>query len=245
MEPTNLYKMPRTITDTDVDFARKQKLSSVFGYFQDIAALHAENLGGGVEWLKNELQVAWVLVRVRVEIDEYPRYEDKVIVETWPQTPKALYERDYRIVREDGTVLVRAASVWVIMDLKTREVKRNQFLDYKGIEINKDRALGGGFPRLKPIDGAKFVYEKAARYSDLDYNSHVNNAKYVDIALDTIPMDDYRKGHPKAFEIHYSQEAGAGDILDIKTKNLDDGRLYIEGIRKQDAAEVFLATVEF
>jgi len=246
MEPVNFYTMPRTITDTDVDFARRQKLSSMFGYFQDIAAFHAANLGGSVNRLYEEFGVAWILVRVRVEVDAYPRYAEDVIVETWPQKPRGLYERDYRIRRaSDGEALVRCGSVWAIMNLSTREIKRDQFLDYYGVEMRTDYALDRRVARMKPQPGAEPCYERIIRYSDLDYNAHVNNSKYVDYAMDAIPFTEHRGKEVRAFEIHYSNECGPDSVLAIGKKTLDDGRLYIEGKRKGDGLDVFNAAVEF
>jgi acyl-ACP thioesterase len=218
----------------------------MFGCFQDIAAFHAANLGGSVTRLHDELNVAWILVRVRVEVDRYPMYADEVTVETWPQKPRGLYERDYRIRRaSDGEVLVRAGSVWAIMNLATREVKRDQFLDYAGVEIKKDRALGKSFGRMKPQPDGGLAYEKIIRYSDLDYNSHVNNSKYVDIAMDAVPFTEHRGRAVRAFEIHYSNEAGPDSVLEIRKKTLDDGRLYVDGVRQGDGLDVFNAVIEF
>ncbi len=244
-EAVPLYSMQRYITDSDVDFARRQRPSSMFGMFQDIAALHAENLGASVEWLYKELNVAWILMRVRIEIDQYPQLAQHLTVETWPQDPRALYERDYMIRDLDGTPLVRAGSTWVIMNLETREIKRDKFIDYFGLEMKKERALGKGVGRLKPLADAEIVYEKEIKFSDVDYNKHANNAKYADYVMDAFSYEEHQKNELKAIEIHYINELGPGGILQIRRKELENKTVYIDGIRREDGVSVFNALTEW
>jgi len=244
-KPTSLFTMERHVTDSDVDFHRRQKFSSMFGMFQDIAALHAANLGAAVNWLQSEMNVAWVLMRMRVEVDKYPVLAQDLCVETWPQAPRALYERDYIIRDTEGKPLVRAAAIWVIMNLGTREIKRDKFLDYCGIEIKKERAIDSGIGRLKPIEKAGLAYEKKIKYSDVDYNIHVNNAKYVDYVMDAFSFDEHRKRELKALEMHYVNEVGPDETMLIKRKSLSNGKDYVEGMRKTDKNLVFNALVEW
>ena len=244
-EAIPLYTIRRFITDTDADIARRQKLSSMFGMFQDIAALHAANLGAAVDWLDKKLNLAWILMRVRVEIDKYPVYTQDVTVETWPQEPRALYERDYVIRDMDGNALVRASSTWVIMNLSTREIKRDKFLDYCGIEIKKDRSLERGLSRLKSLQKTKPVYAKEVKFSDVDYNVHVNNAKYVDFIMDCFSFEEHRTRDIKAIEVHYINEVGPGEIMKFRRKKINEQTEYLEGVRKADGAYVFNALVEW
>jgi len=244
-DPVPLFTMKRIVTDSDTDCSRRQKLSSIFGMFQDIAALHASNLGADVNWLRDEMNLAWILMRMRVEIERYPERAQDVTVETWPQEPRALYDRDYMIKDSDGNALINAASTWIIMDLGTREIKRDKFLDYHGLAMNKDRALGRSVGRLKPCEDAELVYEKEIKFSDVDYNIHVNNAKYVDYIMDVFPVDEHKAREIIAIEVHYNNEIGPGNILQIRRKNKDNGTDYIDGVRKEDGVSVFNSVVEW
>ena len=244
-EPIPVFTTDSLITSTDTDMERRQRPSSMFGIFQDIAAAHARNLGADVRWLSDELNVAWILMRIRVEIDRYPMLGQEVRVDTWPQKPRALYDRDYTISDMEGNPLVRAASTWVIMNLGTREIKRDKFLDYHGIELKKERAIEGGVSRLKPVEGAEVVYEKEIRFSDVDYNWHANNAKYVDYIMDAFSIDEYKKREVIAIEVHYVNEIGAGESLQIRRKELGEKKYYIDGVRMADGGSVFNAIVEW
>jgi len=245
IDPVPVFSIDSIITSTDTDMYRRQKPSSMFGVFQDIAAAHARNLGADVRWLREEMDLAWILMRTRVEIDKYPMLGQEIVVETWPQDPRALYERDYVMKDTDGNTLVRAVSTWIIMNLSTREIKRDKFLDYFGIETKKERAIMGGVGRLKPMPGVENILEKEIRFSDIDYNLHLNNAKYVDIIMDTFPYDVYVKNELEAIEVHYINEIGPGETLCIRMLKVDDYKYYIEGIRKADNNMVFNSIVEW
>ena len=245
IEPVPVFDIDSLITSTDTDMYRRQRPSSMFGIFQDIAAAHARNLGADVRWLHDEMDLAWILMRIRLEIDKYPILGQELVVETWPQEPRAMYERDYMMRDSEGNALVRASSIWIIMNLSTREIKRDKFLDYKGIKIKKERAIEGGIARLKTAQEAKAVYEKVIHFSDLDYNWHANNAKYVDFIMDAFPIEEYKTREVKAIEVHYINEVSAGEILEIRRLNLEEGKDYVDGVRKADGGHVFNALVEW
>jgi acyl-ACP thioesterase len=242
-----VYSTNHFITSSDVDFASRLKLSAMFGFFQDIAARHAANLGGGVERIRTERGVAWILMRVRVEVAKYPKLHDKINLGTWPQKPRALYERDYVISDESGDALVRAASTWIIMNLKDREIVREKFLDYRGVEIKTERALGRGLAKMKPIEDAEPVFEKMIGYSDVDYNEHINNARYVDYIMDCIPFPEHKSRAIRAVEVNYLNELTPGETIVLRRAAVPEtnGRLYVEGVRKTDEQPVFLSVVEF
>lgn len=68
MESPATFKMKYHIDLRDVDFTKKLKLSTLFSYFQDIASMAAENIGFGIETLERKFGVAWILIRMRVDI---------------------------------------------------------------------------------------------------------------------------------------------------------------------------------
>jgi acyl-ACP thioesterase len=220
----------------------------MLSFFQDNSSLHAANLGASVEWLYSEHRSAWVLMRFRLEIDRYPKLSQDISVESWPQDPKGFYERDFIIRGQGGETLVRAASTWVIVNLDTRKIKRERFLDFHNVEICRDRAIGGGVGSLKPMADAETLGEKTMCYSDIDYNNHVNNARYLDHIMDCFPMDMHRDHAVRAVEMHYINEAHPGDVIVFRRKCLaaDSGkRIYVDGMLKTDGAAIFTAAIEF
>ena len=58
---------------------------------------------------------------------------------------------------------------------------------------------------------------RQVKYSDLDSNSHVNNAVYADIVCDTLPLDWLVEREIKKFGIMYQKEALAGQVIELDT----------------------------
>ena len=247
MNPVPLYTNDYFITSSDVDFKRLLKMSRLFDFFQDIASQHAENLGGSVEMLRDKHNVAWVLMRMRVEIDEIPKLHDKITIETWPQKARAIFERDYVVKDSKGNVVVRATSNWVILSIEKREIVREKLVNYLDVETLSERAIDKKMGKLKPPSGLNEIYKKEIRYSDIDYNGHINNARYVDFIMDCIPVSKFEKENIKAIEVHYLNEAGSGEAIALRAADFtEDGNVvFIDAVSGDDERVIFNSTVEF
>ena len=59
----------------------------------------------------------------------------------------------------------------------------------------------------------QLVHTFPVRISDLDVNSHVNNVKYTQWALDMMTEKDHRNFIIKEYEINFLSETFAGDLM--------------------------------
>ncbi|MED4474879.1 acyl-ACP thioesterase domain-containing protein [Oceanobacillus caeni] len=115
----------------DVDFKKELKWSALFSYFQEIASLAASDLGLGIDTLQKGNGLAWVLTKIRVDVDRLPSWGEEIIIETWPLEPGKLnFDRDYIVRDQDGKSIIRAISSWVIIDLKERKLKRSKSIPF-------------------------------------------------------------------------------------------------------------------
>jgi len=231
----------------DADFYRKLKLSSLFNYFQDIASLHAEKLGLGVEELREKQGVTWVLVKMLVQMDRFPVLNEEIIIETWPVEPKRLeFERDFFIKAADGNnILGRASSSWVIMDVESREIRRTELFPANLPDFCKERAIEGRIGKIKANGQLQHVYNKIVGYSDIDINGHLNNSKYIDYITDCFSIEKHGQYTVDTIQVNYSSEALAGDSIvfykDIS--GLESGTVYVEGVDEAGAKTYFKACI--
>lgn len=244
---TTVYRMKYHVDLRDVDFTKKLKLSTLFSYFQDIASLAAENLGFGIEKLEMKFGVAWILTRIRVEIMRIPEWDEDLIIETWPLEPgKVEFDRDYLVKDKNGNIIIRAISKWVIMDITERKLKRSDLLGLRYPEKIKERAIDCKVSKLKDFGSLKLAYNKVIGYSDIDFNSHLNNSKYVDYIMDCFLLEEHNKFVIKAIDLHFQHEALPGDTItlckDLSKK--DENVIYIEGMNKEKNIVVFKSQVE-
>ena len=62
----------------------------------------------------------------------------------------------------------------------------------------------------KPLEN---LQERVVRYSDLDYNGHMNNCKYLDWVADLLDCRFHGSHQPKEITLNYLSEAREGEAL--------------------------------
>ncbi len=72
-------------------------------------------------------------------------------------------------------------------------------------------------------------------FRDIDFNNHVNNKSYINLAEMTIP-DDFRESHAlKSLSVKYCKESYLGDELSCTTYRTDVKNAYVNKIVKDGA----------
>ncbi|MFA1822322.1 acyl-[acyl-carrier-protein] thioesterase [Virgibacillus oceani] len=247
MEPVTLFKKRYHVDLSDVDFEKKLKLSTLFSYFQDAASDAAVNLGAGINKLQASHGVAWIIMRIRVDITRLPKWGEEIVIETWPLEPKRLeFERDFLVKDQNGDVIIRAISSWVVMDLEERKLKRTESIGLTYPDNIEERAIDGKLGRLRKNGPLETAYKRMIGYSDVDFNGHLNNTKYVDFMLDCFPIEAHMKSSVKSLEVNFVNEVLPGEtiVLYKDTSKRDENRYYIEGMNENSSRTVFKAMAE-
>ena len=241
-----VYRNTYTIGYSDVDFLKCLKCSKLFEYFQDTASEDVKRLGAGVDTLAEKYSAAWILTRIRVEFARTPELNESITVATWPHPPGKLeFERDFLVCGRDGDAIIRAASTWVLIDTKTRELKRSDYIRMEYPDFIAEHALDSQPGKLRPSGKPEPVYRKVVGYSDVDFNGHINNSRYIDYIMDCFPVESHRQYMLKAIEVNYIKEAFPGDTLLLCREIPDDGdgTVYIEGVNEEDGKPCFKARI--
>jgi medium-chain acyl-[acyl-carrier-protein] hydrolase len=231
------------ISSYEVDAKGKASLPTLSKFMQETAYNHANHLEFGYHQLK-EKNLFWVLSRLLIKIDRYPKWGDKIQIRTWPSGVERLFAyRDFRVLDEKGTQLAAAGTVWLMLDAQKRRPQRAEELKARIKLLPNERALEqrpAKIPGLSnPVEGRFFP----VRYSDLDLYNHVNNAKYIEWILDSFPAEMHREFTVTEFEINFLSEAKLGDEAAILTEKLEDASPAFRHciIRKADNRDICLA----
>ncbi len=186
-------------------------LPSVCNYLQEAASLHAEQLGFSKSNFASEGEnISWVLTRLRVQMTRYPRWEEKVVVETCPRGGRRITAyRDF-VLRVGDEAIGVATSEWVIIDLVTRKVVAVPAFVFDHVNDVRPPVLGGDpFAKLRwagsPTENARRF---RARRGDIDLNGHVNNVHYVEWVVEALPE---AAAAARDFEIVFKSETLAGE----------------------------------
>jgi acyl-ACP thioesterase len=247
MKSNGTYKKKYHIELSDVDFMKTLKLSKLFNYFQDIASDDVESQGAGIDILEEKYGAAWVLIRIRVDIFRMPAWNEDILLETWYEEPRKLdIERNFTVRDFSGNIIAEAVSTWVIIDIKTREIKKIELIGLNKTSCINEKAIDCKFEKLKNFGQLTAVYEKTIGYSDIDFNGHINNSRYVDYIMDCFNVESHMKYDVKTIEINYVNEALPGEIIafnrDISA--LNSNLLYIEGFNEENNKTIFKSQVE-
>lgn len=247
MKPLSVYKKNLTVEMRDVDFTGSLKLSTLFSYFQDTANMHSDNLGIGFETIMEKFGVIWALIRIRVDIVRHPVMNEEIQIETWPQEPKSLeFTRDFLVYDKDGNIIVRAVSIWAILDMHTRKLKRSKLIAANYPPFSEERAIDCRLGKLKPFGQLEMAYKRVIAYSDIDINEHLNNTKYVDLIMDCFSLESHKAHYVRSIEFNYVHEALPGDTI-ILYKDLtaaEKNMIYIEGINEKNKKLAFQSRIE-
>jgi acyl-ACP thioesterase len=209
-----------------IDRSDRLTLASVFNFFQEAAIGHAENLGVGRDSMAQTGQV-WILSRMSVQIDRRPMYGETVTVRTWPRGPEKLFAlRDYDIRDAQDIPAVRARSCWLVVDMEKRRPLRPQAA-LETLPLNEGiDALPTGAIGLSERSNLLRKTERAAAYSDLDYNGHVNNVSYIQWIQDALDAPFLEDASKMRLDINYLNEVLPGQIVEIWAAPFaDDGSL--------------------
>lgn len=220
------------IPNRDVDVDKKLRLSALFAYFQDIACEHAGIIGPDIDTLSNKYGVAWILMRMRVEIDRMPSIYEEVKLTTWPIGANVLFDRDYSLADKDGNLIVKCASTWILMDLNKRELVKKRPFEFRTVEFPQNRVLDTKPSKVKLPGEPVLQFSKTVSFSDIDYNNHLNNAKYLDYISDCIGLEAYNKYKIEVIEVNYANESKIGDTLTLykDTSKEQENLIFVEGM---------------
>lgn len=230
---------PFKIKSYESDFNGKMSLNACFLFLQESAWQNALENGFGYEYLEKK-NALWVLTRVLVHIDNWPKWKDEIIVKTWPRVAEGLFaRRDYQILLEKA-VVANIGSSWLILDKDTRRPRRISDFDFGRDEYISDQAIDkplrklGLAPQMLNVDRRK-VYP-----SDLDVNGHVNNATYVRWIMDAHLNKETE--YLKEFEINFIGELMLNDEFEILQGQIDGA--YIYQIKSVNNKEISRARIQ-
>ncbi|MEZ4386749.1 MAG: thioesterase [Candidatus Krumholzibacteriia bacterium] len=208
-----ISSVPFTIASWDVDAHNRVTTSALGRYMQEAAEVNAAGLGAGFADLLAEGQT-WILSGLLLQVARYPRFTDRITLETWPRdlvNRQAL--RDVRFRDAAGEVFATATTAWYCLDLASRRpvrADRWRTVDWLADDRATDRDPG----RL-PGTGDEPIGEVEApiRWSDLDLNGHVTNTRYQDLLLESYPESWLRKRAIAELELNFLAETAYPDTM--------------------------------
>lgn len=182
--------------------------------FQEAAGNHSNAKKFGLREMM-KVGKAWVLGSYKYEVFKWPKWTHKLQIETWVyDLQKFSSQRNFKILDQEGNLLIQGSSNWFGLDIKKRRPTTiEEFTDC--VYLREDLLTVGTPKRLKGVEKVDFSTQRIAAYSDLDPVNHVNNIKYFEWMLDSLPTSFTQQKTLTQVEINYVSEVVLGEEVKI------------------------------
>lgn len=237
MDRETVYKWNNTVASYDVDQNGKLKLSAVLKYNQEAGEKHVSRQGFSAARLRSEFGLAFVASAIAVRIYRMPLLGEEITVETWCEPiKKGYYVRNHRYISQ-AQVLIECKGQYPLVDTVTGRVTRPvQRLGDKEFLFDERVNEGCVIQKLRPTEQGEQVGRRVY-YSDIDYNGHLNNARYAELVLDSLPNG--RQGKEiKEFHIKYKEAVFLNNNITIC---INDDKNSVDFCGKKENRVCFMA----
>ena len=202
------------------DRFKNMKVSSLLAVALQISGEQSMRLGRSDVWVAEQFNYFWAVIEYELEIKRLPRFSEAIVIETEAVSYNKFFcYRNFWFKDTAGNLLVKVQSTWVLMDKDSRKIERVLDEIVAPYESEKISKILRPHKFLK-IDEMKNPLKMSypVRFSDLDMNGHVNNAKYYDWAADTLDFDFREQHQPLKVYIKYNHEVLYGDEVVVLTE---------------------------
>jgi acyl-ACP thioesterase len=236
----SIWQEAYDVTSFLVDFNKKLSLFGLLNMLQETAWRHADHLGHGYQQT-HSVGTSWVLVRQRIEMETWPEWGEKLSVRTWLRPPSAVVvTRDFQLSIGDRKI-GQAAAHWITIDHQTRRPTPLPFPKDSSL-FRQDNHLSINPSKIQVSKSLQPTASFQVRHSDLDMNGHVNNTRFAQWVLDSLPLEAHKNHVLNLYEINFLAEACPGDVVQIHGPTQAE-ELTFQARRVSDDKILFVARI--
>ena len=216
------YMLPMRVKTYDVGPNSKLKLSALLRVCQEVSERHLESVNMGYTAMK-EKGLVFLIISNAARICRLPFLGEELQIRTHPRgTMGVQFYRDYEFWSGEE-LLIRVMQTSVSVDPVEHKILRPKVFLSQGVffdeKVPREEKIDKLAPQELPQLGVREI-----RYSDVDYNHHLNNTIYGDITMDYLP-ESLREKQFSYEQIDYVSEALLGEELVIRGGETAEGFL--------------------
>jgi medium-chain acyl-[acyl-carrier-protein] hydrolase len=215
MDPSE-FSRDYLIHSYEIDRKRRLTIPALLHYFEDIATLHSEALGATLERYYETGQL-FLLLKWDIVVRSLPAFNETVRISTRPTTfRRFLANRDFAVFGKDGAPLAEARSVWAFTDVRRKRPVRVPDEIFTAFGVPPESSAS--FDPLEDLPGiaaGSAPHPIRVGPADLDNNGHVNNVRYVEWALWSLPADFLPDHEASRVRVHYKKELLPGEEAEL------------------------------
>ena len=213
MEP-NFYTETATVPNADADFRSLLKPSALLRYVEQVSADHARTFGMTDQFFKDH-GVAFLVGKQALKFDRVPQRAEKLTLLTRAEASRrGSVKRITTVTDAEGKQVAMVDCRWIVVSLAENRILREPGWTVDGFW---NETVEGELPLQlhKCREGLTSAGEWTVRYSQCDLNGHLNNAFYLDLVCDALPLDVVRKGPVTFASINYHREVPMGETVEV------------------------------
>lgn len=219
------YSRTVRVASYEVGLQNTLKLSALLHMCQETSENHLASLGIGYQKMKED-GIVFLIITNAVKIHRMPASAEVVTIKTHPRgSDKAQFYRDFQIYAGEELLADVMQSSVAANPLNHKILRPQEFYAY-GIFVDEKVPPEDRLTRIR-AKGLSELGERPVRYSDLDYNGHVNNTIYGDIVEDFLPGGMIGR-QLRAVQIDYVNESMLGETLQLFGGE-EDGIITLQG----------------
>ncbi len=208
------YTETMTVMNADADFRSLLKPSALLRYVEQVSADHARTFGMTDQFFKDH-GVAFLVGKQALKFDRVPQRAEKLTLLTRAEASRrGSVKRITTVTDAEGKQVAMVDCRWIVVSLAENRILREPGWTVDGFW---NETVEGELPLQlhKCREGLTSAGEWTVRYSQCDLNGHLNNAFYLDLVCDALPLDVVRKGPVTFVSINYHREVPMGETVEV------------------------------
>ena len=177
-----------------------------------------------------QTHLSWILLGWRLQVIRRPKYTEKLRIKTWSKGVIKLYTyRDFEVYDEQGNLIIKASSKWVLLDTEKGKIVRiePELIKKYEPELDKEVLRIEEFDKVKEPEQYQHEIEYTVRRADIDINNHMHNLNYIELANEALPEDVYRGALFNDVKITYKKEIKLGETVKCKYAFKDEKHIVV------------------
>jgi len=169
--------------------------TTILTLLEETAADHCYSINHSLYDLEKQ-NIGWVLLSGIMAMDRYPSYKEKITIRTWLSNYSMIKGiRENIIYDEKLNIIGKAKGLWVFFDIiRRRPIQIFDSIKERWSYCNDESINHDITKKINPINSEIHIKEFKVNRFDVDTNEHVNNIRYLQWLIESIPdyiIDNY------------------------------------------------------
>jgi len=232
------YSHRYSITAADMDTQYLMTPSAVLLYYQDCWARYMSCLNLAA-FDMSKRQMLWVITEFNACFtSEHAFWSDEIEVEVWNSEISAvrLYS-DFIIRRADTHAeLVHGFGCWNLLNSTQHKIVSTDLIREQITIVPELTTEHHKRKRITAADSVLQKVEHKVNPINLDFNGHVNNRTYLEIAIQTATEGFLSHNQVKNFAIYWKHETFLGEVITCELRKSEEQFVHV--LTKNEGVEV-------